>query len=494
MTPKEKEQDYTLELFPARTREELTVTENKEKKANVLEKQTAGKPVVHIPLVESAYSRTVRFNLALHSLYQDLPEQSQAALAVEDAMIHTHHAKAEGQVRRDELSAALRDIQRIIKPNKLNQVPVGEECLHIALRSKAIVESSSVVSERTKQRFNKIYNKSTAMLGLALSKDPAPTLTKVLDFVKQNDKASALNLMKELILKTCAVKGKGDKPGDTPGTGPPSHCWMREKKKSGEKGDKHSWFKEEGGDGFSRWDFGWSEYLVPRKYYNMFRQNSGPPPRMTIQRLNHVRPKETRLGRSVKMLTTGLHIRSGRLASAAISPTPLRIFERVSHKRGGCVLIDTSGSMGISDATLWQLVEALPLGTIAYYSGTDSAANPVGNLVIYAENGLAYEGGESLPFRQGGNSIDFPAVQWLLQQPGPRWYIGDWGFCGVRDDYSNACRSLLAKSRQMGLVKVFRSVKATLQHIQGEYDIPDQLEVEVEKVLGPSIAEWERDE
>lgn len=128
------------------------------------------------------------------------------------------------------------------------------------------------------------------------------------------------------------------------------------------------------------------------------------------------------------------------------NPLPQRLFVKKSgRKAGGTILVDASGSMGSFDEIIpWM--EKAPFGTIAYYSGGTSD----GELVIYARNGRK---ADHFKHPHGGNTVDGPALDWLLQQPGPRIFITDRGFCGASDSYAQIVR--LRELERQGVIKVF---------------------------------------
>jgi len=151
---------------------------------------------------------------------------------------------------------------------------------------------------------------------------------------------------------------------------------------------------------------------------------------------------------------------------------PVKVFERKLQFRGGCVLIDASGSMSISNEMLRAVIEVLPLGTVAYYSGVGSKHGAYGDLVIVSDKGVMY-GGKDVPFRYSGNSIDFPALQWLMTQPGPRWFVGDKGWCGADHTYTLASEALLENAKARGMVQHYTNLRDFLASL-GIAEIPNR--------------------
>lgn len=92
----------------------------------------------------------------------------------------------------------------------------------------------------------------------------------------------------------------------------------------------------------------------------------------------------------------------------------------------GAVLIDVSGSMSWDVAALTRMIETLPAGTVAIYSGNVKG----GHLTIIAAEGYRVDL-ENHPLETlGGNGIDGPALEWLGNQAEPRIWLSDgmaWG-------------------------------------------------------------------
>lgn len=99
---------------------------------------------------------------------------------------------------------------------------------------------------------------------------------------------------------------------------------------------------------------------------------------------------------------------------------------KLPKPRGGAVLIDRSGSMGLEDDQILELMAAAPAVIIATYSGHYHS----GELRIVAKNGRRVP--EYMLDPPGGcNMIDCSALMWLGQQPQrPRIWISDGGVSG----------------------------------------------------------------
>lgn len=101
--------------------------------------------------------------------------------------------------------------------------------------------------------------------------------------------------------------------------------------------------------------------------------------------------------------------------------TDQKVFRQNRAKRSGSLLIDSSGSMALSAATIKKIVKSVPAAVIATYGGKGGE----GALRILAKNGLLIHQ-EELYERIGGcNEVDGPALRWLALQPRPRIWISD---------------------------------------------------------------------
>lgn len=113
---------------------------------------------------------------------------------------------------------------------------------------------------------------------------------------------------------------------------------------------------------------------------------------------------------------------------------PQRLFlRRTPVEPGGTILIDASGSMGdFNEIASWA--EKAPFGTIAYYAGDGGK----GWLWIYARDGRRAKEVEHPPSR--GNTVDGPALTWLMMQDAPRTFVTDRGFCDATDSEEQKAR------------------------------------------------------
>lgn len=130
-----------------------------------------------------------------------------------------------------------------------------------------------------------------------------------------------------------------------------------------------------------------------------------------------------------------------------------RIFDRRKRReRGGTVLVDFSGSMGLTAEALREIIEAAPAAKVAVYSGRGSS----GRLVVVADRGrCATAEGLSAARHGGGNIVDGPALRWLAGQSEPRIWVSDGIVTGCGDATGgNLFAEAAAACRSAGIVRV----------------------------------------
>ncbi len=147
-------------------------------------------------------------------------------------------------------------------------------------------------------------------------------------------------------------------------------------------------------------------------------------------------------------------LRGRRLRHVGRLHTDGRVFaSRPPTKGAGAVLIDTSGSMSLTVDEIDALTALFPAGVIGCYSSTADE----GHLWIVARRGRITTP-DRLDPPGGGNGCDGPALAWLNQQPGPRYWVCD-GHVTERGDRSTArARAQCARlAREGAVVRVERS-------------------------------------
>ena len=122
--------------------------------------------------------------------------------------------------------------------------------------------------------------------------------------------------------------------------------------------------------------------------------------------------------------------RIGRL----LSDPERRIFDRSVKGAGGVVLVDTSGSMSLSEEEVSEIVLNAPSALVAMYSG--GAYKPKPNLWVIANKGRMCR---KLPRPHGSNEVDGHALRWAVKQRqrnnSPVIWVSDGGVTGKRDAF-----------------------------------------------------------
>jgi hypothetical protein len=106
-----------------------------------------------------------------------------------------------------------------------------------------------------------------------------------------------------------------------------------------------------------------------------------------------------------------------------------RVFSRRIKRPGGTVVIDSSGSMGLTPEAIRQMVEHAPGCVVANYSGTGN----YGVIRILAKDGKRVQDDLCHAPCGHGNIIDYPALRWAYRLSHPRIWISDLGVTGVND-------------------------------------------------------------
>jgi hypothetical protein len=154
-------------------------------------------------------------------------------------------------------------------------------------------------------------------------------------------------------------------------------------------------------------------------------------PKMEIIELPHTEAIEDAVV-GTRIATSGARLYRPALRKPVI---PSRCFVRRSPQEpGGTILVDASGSMGGWDQVKgW--CEKSPFGTIAYYAGDGHSK---GWLYVYARDGMRAR--EIVEPDSQGNTVDGPAMDWLMSQEAPRIMVTDRGFCDVADSMTQVVR------------------------------------------------------
>lgn len=145
-----------------------------------------------------------------------------------------------------------------------------------------------------------------------------------------------------------------------------------------------------------------------------------------------------------------------RRISRLLSDPERRIFDRSVKGAGGVVLVDTSGSMSLSEKEVSEIVLHAPSALVAMYSG--GAYKPKPNLWVIANKGRMCS---KLPRPHGSNEVDGEALRWAVKQRqrnnSPIIWVSDGGVTGKRDAFDSDL--------------VMDCIKVCKQH--GIYVVPD---------------------
>jgi hypothetical protein len=113
-----------------------------------------------------------------------------------------------------------------------------------------------------------------------------------------------------------------------------------------------------------------------------------------------------------------------------------RIFQRKTRSLGGVVIFDCSGSMGLSDEDIKDVMRSSSgCSIVCYSSGNDEWDAEHGNIHLVAKNGRQMRG---LPDFPGNNGVDLPAIKWAyynlrLNSKSPVVWVSDGQVTGVGD-------------------------------------------------------------
>lgn len=411
-----------------------------------------------IPVLDSAYDRTVRRHEAGHHIYSKIEDFDPSMLgqALEDAYLHAVCLPGEDvdtYTRRDEISVALRDIHVATSKAAMAMSDKNLDAL-LALRAAAIMHgtdydmSMGTVNDRFAQLCAKVAPDYRDKVELAIAQlaaghkaDAKTTLEPYFDPSKKESKGGSFPLAGKIGKKAVAGDGTGVPAKDVsfaPVEGKLSSDAIEMLSKS-----TVGYLKGKGSPKLKIHSL-WASSMIP-----------------------------TYFGEDHKHTLSGCKIDAKKLA-CTVGPATPRVFLKSIRRNGGTVVIDASGSMGISPAELLAMIEKAPLATIAFYNAPSDDVY-VGNLWIFAEKGkraLDFSEVDMRPFKYAlsdakrgiiargpfgealvqpghenrfgcGNVVDFQVIQWLLQQPAPRYILTDGGFTGPD---SLGARELLANA------------------------------------------------
>jgi hypothetical protein len=144
------------------------------------------------------------------------------------------------------------------------------------------------------------------------------------------------------------------------------------------------------------------------------------------------------------------------------------IFRRLVRRRGGSVLVDTSGSMSLDANDIERILRGAPAATlVAMYSGSGKK----GELRVVARDGRRATAKHLEPFGPG-NIVDTHALAWLAKQPAPRVWISDGHVTGVGDVPSPAIKRRCKEICRRAAIRRVTNVEDAARVLEGRARVP----------------------
>jgi len=155
-------------------------------------------------------------------------------------------------------------------------------------------------------------------------------------------------------------------------------------------------------------------------------------------------------------------------SDGSIPVNPLRLYTdgyvfaiRRKHKVvQPTILLDASGSMHLPNVAL--IVREFPAATVASYSARARG----GTLRILARDGRCVSATYDDTKFGGANVIDGPALDWLAQQPAPRYWISDGVVTEVDDNATERAARACAIKLRTGKITQFRQVREAIVELR----------------------------
>ena len=475
-----------VELFPIRVSDVNTKAKAiKEGEVNGYNPTTR---VASLPIGDNAYERTVRLHEALHAIYspKGVPNTIVSQTA-EDLRLHLNKAQLEGQPRRDEITSAVLDLRAIAGMAPYNERPwhqkeINDQLLGVFLRAVAILKGhsgwtpsskASRYSNLIKDAYQKLDCKHKAKLGQSLKR--AFDNIKLSDGIKGAVGALSKHFKEPLEPPKGGGRGRSGE-GDDQQKGAGVVNPLIE----ATKGEGEQWMQGWGDGEFAKIKLPPDlKYVADDKIKKIIVDltERGQMPKVNIHRLAMTHPKKSDKGPITIMAYSGAKIRAKRLAAAMTSPIPIRLFKRKRINTeggfGGTILIDASGSMGIKDKALDELMELCPYGSIAYYDGHGTG----GDIVVVAERGKQCDlknipiGKNGRPERHSDNTVDFQGMQWMMTQPKPWYYLTDGQFTGTCTAIAIDLLNKMLKKKDVTQVTSLKKMKNILLKLVGQPEV-----------------------
>ena len=251
---------------------------------------------------------------------------------------------------------------------------------------------------------------------------------------------------------------KGEDDGDSSGKGVKAHVSV-----STEKPKKLGDFKDE---------------LKGVKPYESM--SHGDIPRWGTLEWEHIPLDATSTGSMSKKRTPTNVGRNPRRMHRYMTDPQRRVFDKTTRGKGGIVVVDVSGSMSWNMEQVQTIVENASGATVMAYSWSREGGP---NAWILAKNGKMARDISSVT--TAGNGVDFPALQWAVEnrrRHEPIVWVTDGGVTGVGDGWHSVlakqCREFADKHGIVIVSTMEHAVKAFKQMAKGkkpEASIPSML-------------------
>ena len=170
--------------------------------------------------------------------------------------------------------------------------------------------------------------------------------------------------------------------------------------------------------------------------------------------------------------------RASQSSGVILNPTPLSrrsqratatVFLAKGETKTGWMCADRRQRFNAChSAKLKSICELVPTATLGYYSGT---AQGKGDLCIYALNGKRFSGELPRKFLHSGNSVDLPAIMWMMKHPKPWVMVTDLGFCGGVFGSEIVAKALVERAVARGELTLYRSLDEAYAAFGGKGDL-----------------------
>lgn len=144
-----------------------------------------------------------------------------------------------------------------------------------------------------------------------------------------------------------------------------------------------------------------------------------------------------------------------------------RVFDRKIKGKGGVVVIDQSGSMGLDDDALWAILSAAPGCTVIGYSHRPSSTDGTPNIWVLAQDGKVCA---KIRKGNGGNGVDGPALELGIKKrkskTDPFIWVCDGIVTDEKDHSHNALTELCARIVVKEKIHMVRNTSEAVEALQ----------------------------